>query len=99
VQFGFVGPVIEWRGPSPYFFVVVPAAVSAEIQDVAASVTYGWGAIPVEARIGGTDFTTSLFPKDGCYLLPLRGVVRKQHGIAADDLVRVSMRLRPAASC
>lgn len=98
MQFEFVGPVIEWRGPSPYYYVAVPASVSAEIHDVSASVTYGWGAIPVETRIGKTAFTTSLFPKDGRYLLPLRDAVRKLEGIALDDEVRIEMclRLNPA---
>ena len=34
--------------------------------------TYGWGVIPVVARIGDVEFETSLFPKDGGYLLPLK---------------------------
>lgn len=93
MRFEFVGRVIEWRGPSPYYYVVVPEAVSADISDVSASVSYGWGAIPVEARIGEVAFTTSLFPKDGRYLLPLRDAVRRPLAIAVDDHVRVQMRL------
>ena len=34
--------------------------------------TYGWGMIPVSARIGKTAWKTSLFPKDGLYIAPLR---------------------------
>lgn len=51
---------------------------------------------PVEARIGAAAFTTSLFPKDGRYLLPLRDAVRKPQGITVDDQVTVEMRLQPA---
>ena len=58
--------------------------------------TYGWGVIPVEARIGGTAFSTSLFPKDGRYLLPLRDAVRRAERIGVDDRPAVTMRLRPA---
>lgn len=90
----FAGPVIEWRGPSPYYFVTVPAAESADIREVAAMATYGWGVIPVEARIGGTAFTTSLFPKDGGYLLPLKSAVRKPQGLSAGDDVTVAMTVR-----
>ena len=50
----FAGAVIEWRGPSPYYFVPVPEEESDDIREVAAMATYGWGVIPVEARIGGT---------------------------------------------
>ena len=89
----FVGRVVEWRGPAPYFYVAVPPEVSAEIREVSAVVSYGWGAVPVTARLGGTEFTTSLFPKDGRYLLPLRDAVRKPHGIDVDDDVAVALHL------
>lgn len=94
MEFAFVGGVIEWRGPSPYFYAEVPPQVSEDIAEVATSVSYGWGAIPVEARIGSTSFSTSLFPKEGRYLLPLRDAVRRAEGIAVDDRLSVEMRLR-----
>jgi hypothetical protein len=50
--------------------------------------------IPVEARIGEVAFTTSLFPKDGGYLLPLKNAVRKPEGLAAGDEVSVEMTIR-----
>ncbi|MEU6706221.1 DUF1905 domain-containing protein [Streptomyces wuyuanensis] len=90
----FVGRVVEWRGPAPYYFVPVPDEQSADIGEVAAMATYGWGVIPVEARIGGTAFTTSLFPKDGGYLLPLKVAVRKPQGISVGDDVTVEMTVR-----
>lgn len=89
----FTGPVIEWRGPAPFYFVPVPDAECADIREVAAVATYGWGVIPVQARIGTVDFETSLFPKDGGYLLPLKAAVRKPHGLAAGDDVTVEMRI------
>jgi hypothetical protein len=90
----FAGTVIEWRGPSPYYFVAVPADDAADINEVAAMATYGWGVIPVEARIGDITFETSLFPKDGGYLLPLKDAVRKPQGITAGDEVSVEMTIR-----
>ena len=96
VRYSFSGRVIEWRGPAPYYYVVVPASVSADIQELAAAVSYGWGAIPVEASIGGTTFTTSLFPKDGRYLLPLKDKVRRPLGLDVDDEVTGELHLRPA---
>ncbi|WP_369187821.1 DUF1905 domain-containing protein [Streptomyces sp. R08] len=89
----FTGRVIEWRGPSPYYFVPVPDEESADIREVAALASYGWGVIPVEARIGDVVFTTSLFPKDGGYLLPLKNAVRKPQGLVADDKVTVEMTI------
>ncbi|MFF5306895.1 DUF1905 domain-containing protein [Streptomyces sp. NPDC013161] len=93
MKFVFTGRVIEWRGPSPYYFVPVPDEESADIREVAALASYGWGVIPVEARIGDVVFTTSLFPKDGGYLLPLKNAVRKPQGLAADDEVSVDMTI------
>ncbi len=48
----FVGTVIEWRGPSPYYFVPVPETESSDVREIASMATYGWGVIPVEARSG-----------------------------------------------
>lgn len=90
----FTGRVIEWRGPSPYYFVTVPDEQCADIREVAVMATYGWGVIPVEARIGGSAFTTSLFPRDGSYLLPLKTAVRKPQGLSAGDDVTVEMTIR-----
>jgi Domain of unknown function (DUF1905) len=50
-------------------------------------VSYGWGVIPVTVRIGATTWTTSLFPKDGGYLVPLKDRVRNAEGIEEDDVV------------
>ncbi|MER6975747.1 DUF1905 domain-containing protein [Streptomyces carpinensis] len=90
----FTGRVIEWRGPSPYHFVRVPDEESADIHEVAATVTYGWGVIPVRARIGEVAFGTSLFPKDGGYLLPLKNAVRGPQGLAPGDDVTVEVTVR-----
>jgi hypothetical protein len=48
----------------------------------------------VRVRIGDTDFTTSLFPKDGGYLLPIKDAVRKAEGLALGDGVLVEMAIR-----
>ena len=94
MDLSFEGKVIEWRGPSPYYFVPVPEREAADIREVAAMATYGWGVIPVAARIGETDFETSLFPKDGGYLLPLKDAVRKPQGLQPGDDVAVEMTIR-----
>ncbi|MFJ2000162.1 DUF1905 domain-containing protein [Streptomyces sp. JL3001] len=94
MELAFTGSVIEWRGPAPYYFVRVPDEESADIRDVAAMATYGWGVIPVEVRVGEIAFETSLFPKDGGYLLPLKNAVRKPQGLGAGDEVTVKMTVR-----
>lgn len=94
LEFTFAGRVIEWRGPAPYYYLPVPDEESADIREVAAQASYGWGVIPVAARIGEVDFETSLFPKDGGYLLPLKAAVRGPRQITVGDEITVEMTVR-----
>jgi Domain of unknown function (DUF1905) len=87
----FSGEMWSWRGPSPYHFITVPDDESAELEMVSRLVSYGWGVIPVAVRIGKTDWTTSLFPKDGGYLVPVKDAVRKAEGLAVGDTVTVHL--------
>ena len=90
----FSAELWQWRGPAPYYFVPVPAEQSADIREVSAIATYGWGVIPVEARIAGTSFETSLFPRDGGYLLPLKEKVRRALGLTLGDPAAVELTVR-----
>jgi len=94
VQFSFETQVIYWRGPSPFFFAPTPADQVAELRRVAKAVTYGWGMLPVAARIGEVAFTTSLFPKDDTYLLPIKAAVRRKANITAGDLIAVDLAIQ-----
>ena len=87
----FSGEVWEWRGPAPYHFVTVPDAESAALQSTAGRVSYGWGMIPVTVRIDGTTWTTSLWPKDGGYVVPLKAAVRRAEEVDVGDTVTVSL--------
>lgn len=89
----FSGEIFQWRGPAPFYFVTVPRAQSQAIREVAKLVTYGWGVIPVRVRIGQTEWETSLFPKDGLYLVPIKAMVRKAEGIAGGDTVTVRLEV------
>jgi len=91
----FRAEVILWRGPSPYFFAPVPADDIEAVRQAARAASYGWGVVPVAARIGEVEFETSLFPKDGGYLLPLKDAVRRKAGVTAGDSVAVEMTVRP----
>jgi len=89
------GEVWEWRGPAPYHFVTVPDDVAEEIKDIANDVSYGWGMIPVKATIGRTTWTTSLWPKDGRYVIPLKDAVRRSERVELGDHVTVRMTVTP----
>lgn len=91
MDFEFSGEVFEWRGPAPFYYVAVPDEQSADIKEASSMLTYGWGVIPVLARIGDTEWETSLFPKDGRYLVPLKDMVRRAEGFGDGDTVSVRM--------
>lgn len=90
----FTGKIIYWRGPAPWFFVTVPEKQSRDIKAISALVTYGWGVIPVHVRIGKTEFTTSLFPKDGRYLVPIKASVQKAEQLEEGDNVAIRLEVR-----
>ena len=87
MDLAFAGELWYWRGPSPFHFVTVPEPESAELEAVSPIVSYGWGCIPVEGRIGSTTFATSLFPKDGGYLVPVKDAVRKAEQLELGDVI------------
>jgi len=94
LEFEFTGELFSWRGPSPYHFIAVPEEACVGIHAVAPIVTYGWGVIPVRVQIGDTEWKTSLFPKDGGYLVPIKDVVRKAEGLAEGDSATVNLAIR-----
>jgi len=96
-EIAFAGTVIEWRGPAPFLFVAVPDELVGELRYAAREASYGWGVVPVSAAINGAAFTTSLFPRDGGYLLPVKVAVRKAAGVGLGD--RVQVRITVSVRC
>jgi len=90
----FQGKIWYWRGPSPYHFVTVPEPQSSSIKAVSTAVSYGWGCIPVIARIGDTQWKTSLFPQKGGYIVPLKDSVRAAQALELEDEVTVQIEIR-----
>jgi hypothetical protein len=89
----FSGEIWFWRGPAPHHFVTVPDEECGALEAASAFVTYGWGMIPVAARIGATEWTTSLFPKDGRYIVPVKASVRNAEGLELGDTVTVRLNV------
>jgi uncharacterized protein DUF1905 len=87
----FSGEVWFWRGPAPWHFVTVPDEESAELKAASPLVTYGWGMIPVTARIGATAWKTSLFAKDGRYVVPVKAWVRTAEALDVGDTATVRL--------
>jgi hypothetical protein len=54
--------------------------------------------IPVTARIGKTGWRTSLFPKDGRYIVPVKAGVSTAEGLELGDMVTVRLVVDPGGS-
>lgn len=93
MELEFRGEVIEWRGPSPFFFAVVPPDAAEVIHELAPVLTYGWGVIPARVTIGDVTWTTSLFPKDGGYLVPLRAAERRRAQVEVGEAPQITLEL------
>jgi hypothetical protein len=90
----FNGRIWFWAGPAPHHFVTVPAKHCRSLKAVSAAVTYGWGMIPVTIRIGKSEWETSLFPKDGRYIVPIKASVRKAEKLDEGDQVTIHLEVR-----
>lgn len=88
------GPIWTWRGPAPHHFLSVPPEGAALLHAIAGSVTYGWGMIPVWLHVGDRRWSTSLWPKDGGYIVPLKADLRKAEHLAEGDTLSLRMTIR-----
>ena len=87
------GDIFEWRGPAPFLFVAVPDDASRDIKALSSLVSYGWGVIPVTAQLGATAWTTSLFPKNGRFLVPIKKIVQTAEQVTAGDIVTIALTI------
>jgi hypothetical protein len=73
--------------PDSWNFVALPEDVSDEIEESVGGEPRGFGSVRVGARLGATEWTTSLFPSKahGAYILPVKRAVRRTAGVEAGD--------------
>jgi hypothetical protein len=90
----FTGELWYWRGPSPFYFITVPDHESAALRALSAVVSYGWGMIPIRARIGDSVWDTSLTPRDGRYVVPIKSAVRTAEGLVVGKTATVRLAMR-----
>jgi Domain of unknown function (DUF1905) len=91
----FSGEIWHWKGPAPWYFVTVPEEACFELQATSTFVSYGWGMIPVRVQIGRTEWATSLFPKEGRYIVPVKAAVREAEELEEGDTVAVRVAISP----
>lgn len=91
----FDGEVFRWdaRPDAAWFFTAVPPELSAEIREIPRP-QRGFGSVRVHARVGGSEWATSIFPgSDGVYVLPLKKKVRDAEGLADGGAVSVRLEV------
>ncbi len=90
----FAGKIWYWRGPAPHHFVTIPEEQSQDLKAIMRFVTYGWGMIPADVRIGKTEWATALFPKNGAYIVPIKTCVREEENLEVGDTVTIRLKVR-----
>ncbi|WP_173923396.1 DUF1905 domain-containing protein [Agromyces sp. Marseille-P2726] len=94
MRFRFTAPLWQWSAQDGWFFVTVPEGPSEDIRGIP-RVPRGFGSVRVRATVGGTTWSTSVFPdsKLGCYVLPVKKAVRTAEGIGDGDDVEVALEV------
>ena len=92
----FDAEVFRWdaRVDTAWFFAAVPPELSEDVRELPRP-TRGFGAVRVRARIGGSEWTTSMFPSTqrGGYILPLKTAVRDAEGLTEDSVPWVRLEV------
>jgi Domain of unknown function (DUF1905) len=89
----FTAEVWEHDGPGAWYFISLPEQDADHIDAIAADRRRGFGSVRVEATIGGTRWSTSIFPdrRRQTYLLPLKKAVRVSEALTAGSTARVEL--------
>jgi hypothetical protein len=95
--YAFDGELWIWdaRRTDSWTFVTLPAEASDEIRDRFGGTRRGFGSVRVRVTVGGTAWSTSIFPSsgDGRYVLPIKRAVRDAAGLGVGDTVGVTVQL------
>ena len=92
----FDGEIFRWdaREDAAWFFTAVPPELSAEIREIPRPYRE-FGSVRVRARIGGSGWSTSIFPDstNGSYWLPLKKKVRDAESLVDGGPVTVRLEV------
>lgn len=91
----FEGEIWHWRGPAPFYFISVPTELCDGLRAAAKLVSYGWGMVPAQVRLGSTEWKTAIFPKDGGYIVPIKSAVRAREGVEEGAVVKLGLTIGP----
>lgn len=91
MNYSFNAGIWLHSGEAAWHFVSLPEKLSKEIKSEFGDMARGWGSLPVKAKIGKTEWKTSIFPdsKTGTYLLPIKLSIRNNEGLSVGDKIKV----------
>jgi hypothetical protein len=98
----FTAPLSVWRtekyGDIGYVTIAGAAAEAIAAYELMRRLELGrrrgFGSVKVEARVGDSRWSTSVFPqKGGTWFLPVKKAICRAEGLAAEDEVEVRLQL------
>jgi hypothetical protein len=93
-DFTFRGKLYRYPGPGGWHFVDIGRKHAGALRARPKETKVGWGYIPVRARIGKSEWRTTLFSsKEGRYLLAVKKSVRAAEGLGDGDTVTVAVHV------
>ncbi len=94
IEASFVATLVRHHGEAPWFFITLPLDVADDIRHRVEPV--GFGSVAVEATVGATSWSTSVFPdkKSGSFVLPVKAAVRNRESLDDGSEVHVGLRIR-----
>jgi len=94
--FEFRSTLHEWDANRVMALVTLPVDLAEDIRDIAVP-GRGFGAVRVKVRIGGSEWSTSVFPdkSSGSFVLPVKRAIRDAEQIDIGDAVDFEIDIAP----
>lgn len=91
IRYRFTAEIWVYPGNGGWHFVSLPPELSKEIRDNLKSEEEGWGRMKAKAKIGNTEWDTSIWfdTKMGTYILPLKAEIRKKERLETGKEVEI----------
>lgn len=92
----FKSELWKFNGKSAWHFINLPKNLSNKIRQKHEILEEGWGRLKVNTTIEDTSWKTSIWydTKAGCYLLPIKGVIRKKKKLTVGSIVLVRISIQ-----
>lgn len=94
MQLTFDAVLFPWDSNPSFVFAALPTDDADAINDVIAH-TGGFGSVKVKVFLGGSTWSTSLFPSKEMetYVLPLKKAIRKAEGVEVGDVAAITVEI------